>query len=40
MAELKKEQKLVDMYHGKKHHIQVKESLVDCHLKCGWRLKK
>lgn len=32
--------KLVTMYHGKKHIVHVDEALVDCHKKCGWRLKK
>ncbi len=42
MAEAKKpkKEKIVDMYHEPNHHIQIKESLVDLHLKCGWRLKR
>lgn len=40
MAEIKKPKKLIDMYHGTKHHIQIKEDLVEAHKKCGWRLKK
>lgn len=48
MSELKKSErekyvktgKLVTMYHGKKHIVNVDEALVECHKKCGWRLKK
>lgn len=36
----KKTGKLVTMYHGKKNTVQVDEALVECHKKCGWRLKK
>lgn len=36
----KKPEKMVTIYHDPKHEIQVKESLVDIHLKSGWRLKK
>ena len=40
MEDKKKTEKLIDMYHGKKHHIQIKPGLVEDHKKCGWRLKK
>jgi hypothetical protein len=40
MEDKKKPGKLIDMYHGIKHHIQISEALVEAHKKCGWRLKK
>jgi len=33
-------EKLIDLYHGTKHKITVKESLVKAHLDAGWRREK